>query len=128
MDLLEHGIIYKNESYEIIGACMEVHKNLGCGFLEAVYQEALAIELNRREIPFEQEKRLKINYKNTILQKEYIADFICYNKIIIEVKALNKLLPEHLAQTMNYLKVTNYKLGLLVNFGTTSLQYKRVLL
>lgn len=128
MDLLEQGIIYKNESYEIIGACMEVHKNLGCGFLEAVYQEALAIEFNRRMIPFEQEKHLKINYKDTVLQKEYIADFICYNKIIIEVKALSKLLPEHLAQTINYLKITNYKLGLLVNFGTTSLQYKRVLL
>lgn len=128
MDLLEHGIIYKNESYDIIGACMEVHKNLGCGFLEAVYQEALAIEFNRRKIPFEQEKHLKITYKGTILQKEYIADFICYDQIIIEVKALSKLLPEHLAQTMNYLKITDFKLGLLVNFGTTSLQYKRVLL
>jgi len=126
MDLLENGIIYKDESYKIIGACMEVHNNLGSGFLEAVYQEALAIEFERRAIPFEQEKRLQMNYKGQILKKEYIADFVCFGKIIIELKALSKLQSEHLAQTLNYLKITDFELGLLVNFGSTSLQYKRV--
>ncbi len=126
MDLLKEGIVYKEESYEIIGACMEVHKQLGCGFLEAVYQEALAIEFENRKIPYEQEKRLQIEYKGKILKKEYVADFVCYDKIIIEVKALSKLAPEHLAQTLNYLKITDFDLGLLVNFGKSSLEYKRV--
>jgi len=128
MDLLENGIIYKNESYKIIGACMEVHKTLGCGFLEAVYQEALAIEFDHRKIPFEQEKRLHITYKNNLLKKEYIADFVCYGKIIVELKALSQLQKEHIAQTLNYLRITDFELGLIVNFGTSSLQYKRVVL
>lgn len=128
MDLLENGIIFKDESYKIIGACMEVHSELGCGFLEAVYQEALTIEFTKRNIPFEQEKLLRISYKGQVLKKEYKADFICYNKIIIEIKALGKLAPEHLAQTLNYLKITDFELGLLVNFGSTSLHYKRVVL
>lgn len=128
MDLLEQGIIYKSESYDIIGACMEVHRQLGCGFLEQVYQEALSIELKERAIPFVREKRLMINYKGHLLKKEYIADFVCFDKILLEIKALNKLKSEHLAQTLNYLKATDYKLGILINFGTTSLKYKRVIL
>lgn len=128
MDLLENNIIYKDESYKIIGACMAVHNTLGCGFLEAVYQEALAIEFKKRKIPFEQEKRLEIFYKGVLLQKEYIADFICYDKIIVELKALSQLNNEHFAQILNYLKITDFKLGLLVNFGTPSLQYKRIVL
>lgn len=128
MDLLKEGIIYKIESYEIIGACMEVHKTLGCGFLEAVYQEALAIEFTKREIPFQQEKRLSIQYKDHLLKKEYVADFVCYDKIILELKALSKLQSEHLSQILNYLKITQFELGLLINFGTTSLKYKRVIL
>jgi len=128
MDLLENNIIYKDESYKIIGACMEVHNNLGCGFLEAVYQEALEIEFERRKIPFVKEKPLKIYYKGIELKKEYVADFICYNKIIIETKAATELKSDHIAQTLNYLKITGYKLGLLVNFGTTSLKYKRIVL
>ncbi|WP_320167913.1 GxxExxY protein [Mangrovibacterium marinum] len=128
MDLLEHSILYPKESYKIIGACMEVHKTLGCGFLEAVYQEALALEFKSRGIPFEQEPLLEIVYKGQTLNKTYKADFICFDQIIIELKALNKLSNEHIAQTLNYLKATDYKLGLLVNFGTTSLQYKRVVL
>ena len=128
MDLLENNIIYKDESYKIIGACMEVHNNLGCGFLEAVYQEALEIEFERRKIPFVREESLKIQYKGIELKKEYVADFICYNKIIIETKAATELKSEHIAQTLNYLKITGYKLGILVNFGTTSLKYKRIVL
>lgn len=91
-------------------------------------QEALAIEFDHRRIPFEQEKRLQITYKNTLLKKEYIADFVCYGKIIVELKALSQLQNEHIAQTLNYLKITEFKLGLLVNFGTPSLQYKRIVL
>ncbi len=121
-------VVYKQESYDIIGACMEVHKYLGCGFLEAVYQEALAIEFDRREIPFVQEERLEVEYKGQILKKEYVADFVCFDKIIGEVKALSELNSVHFAQTLNYLKITGCKLGLIVNFGKTSLEHKRVLL
>jgi len=121
-------LIYKDECYKIVGACMEVHKTLGCGFLEAVYQEALAIELAKQNIPFEQQKRIQIEYKDITLRKEYFADFICYGKIIIELKALPDLCGEHEAQVINYLKATGNKLGVLVNFGRSSLQYKRLVL
>jgi GxxExxY protein len=121
-------LIFKEESYKIIGAAQEVHRELGPGFLEAVYQEALAIELNNRNIPFEQEKELRIKYKNSLLSKKYIADFICFEQIILELKALNKITPEHQSQILNYLKITGYKLGLLINFGSSSLQVKRFVL
>lgn len=100
--------------------------NVGSGFLEAVYQEALALEFNKRNIPFKQEKRIEITYKNQILLKHYVADFICYNKIIIEIKALSELIGNHESQVINYLKATDLKLGLLINFGTESLEYKRL--
>jgi GxxExxY protein len=130
MDLLEHQepLIYKTESYKIIGACMEVHKVLGNGFLEAVYQEALAIEFERREIPYEEEKTLRIMYKNHLLKKTYDADFICYDKIIVEIKAISELHSSNFSQTLNYLKATGFKLGILVNFGAPSLEYRRVVL
>jgi GxxExxY protein len=121
-------ILFKEESFKIIGACMEVHKQLGAGFLEPVYQEALAVELSEWGIPFEKEKELSIKYKGIPLVKKYIADFICYNKIILEIKALNKLTSEHEAQILNYLKATGIKLGLLVNFGGPSLKFKRIVL
>ncbi|MGO9482316.1 MAG: GxxExxY protein [Candidatus Kryptoniota bacterium] len=119
-------LIYKEESYQIIGACMEVHKELGPGFLEPVYQEALSYELGSRNIPFEKEKALKIGYKGKVLEKTYIADFVCFDKIILELKALKELLPEHESQVLNYLKATAYRLGLLVNFGCRSLTYRRL--
>ncbi len=130
MDLLaqQEYLIYKQESFKIIGACMEVHKVLGCGFLEAVYQEALAIEFERRKIPYEQEKSLHIQYKKRLLKKTYDADFVCYEKIIVEIKAIGELHSSNIAQTLNYLKATDFKLGLLVNFGATSLHYKRIVL
>ncbi|MDD2192382.1 MAG: GxxExxY protein [Bacteroidales bacterium] len=127
MDLLNQ-ILYKDESYKIIGACMEVHKNLGCGFLEAIYQEALEIEFADRMVPYEREKTLKIYYKGKLLDKDYRSDFICFDSILIELKALDKLTPEHTAQVLNYLKATNYKLGILINFGRESLEFKRILL
>jgi len=118
-------LIYKEESYKIIGACMEVHKELGCGFLEPVYQEALSIEFQKQHIPFEKEKILSIIYKDIELEKKYVADFICYSKIILETKAVKELCDNHRAQIINYLNATKIKLGLLVNFGESSLKYER---
>jgi GxxExxY protein len=121
-------ILYKEECFRIIGACMEVHKTLGSGFLEAVYQEALIIEMQEQDIPFEKEKILKILYKEKQLDKVYVADFICFDSIILELKALSTLTPQNEAQVLNYLKATGIKLGLLINFGEPSLKYKRLLL
>ncbi len=120
--------IYWKESYAIIGACFEVHKILGCGFLEGVYQEALAIEFKIRGIPYEQEKELGINFKGTILDKKFKSDFVCFEKIILELKACNGIIDDHISQTLNYLNVTKFKLGLLVNFGEKSLRHKRLIL
>jgi GxxExxY protein len=121
-------LIYKEEVYQIIGAAMEVHKELGCGFLEPVYQEALALEFEERKIPFEKEKEIEIFYKDLRLDKKYRADFFCFNRIIVEVKALSGLAPEHESQLLNYLKATEEKVGVLLNFGNSSLQYKRMVL
>jgi GxxExxY protein len=120
-------IVFKQEVYNIVGACMEVHRELGYGFLEAIYHEALMVELNARNIPFETNVKLQVNYKSHPLSKAYFADIICYNKIIVELKASEGIAPEHVSQVINYLKATDYQLGLLVNFGTKSLQYKRVI-
>jgi len=119
-------LVYKEEVYKIIGAAMEVHKELGCGFLEAVYQEALSLEFEEQKIPFEQEKEIVIYFKDLLLKKKYKADFLCYDKIIVEVKALSVLTSDHESQLLNYLKATETKVGLLINFGTKSLQYKRL--
>lgn len=121
-------LIYKTEAYKIIGAAMEVHKELGPGFLEAVYQEALEIELHKQKIPYEREKLMNIFYRGIKLKKRYAADYVCYDKIIVEVKALSALSSDHESQILNYLKTTSLKLGLLINFGTKSLQYKRLVL
>ena len=111
-------MIYHNEEcYKIIGAAMKVHRELGAGFLESVYQEALEIELHRKGIPFEREKELKIHYDGIELQQRYKADFVCYDNIIVELKAVSSLDKNHYAQVINYLKATNKKLGLLINFG-----------
>ncbi len=106
---------------------MEVHKELGCGFLEAVYHEALMHELNSKNIPFETNVKLQVTYKEKLLNKVYFADIVCYDKIILELKALEGLTTEHEAQLINYLKATNFQLGILANFGTKSLQYKRII-
>lgn len=119
---------HKEECYNIIGCAMEVHSELGCGFLEPVYQEALSVVLTEKGIPHEREKLLEINFRGAVLKKKYVADFVCYNNIILELKALDAIHPDHLAQVINYLKVTGIKLGLIINFGAKSLQYKRVIL
>lgn len=121
-------ILYKEEAYQIIGVCFDVHSTLGHGFLEAVYSEALAIELNKKNIPFELNKELNIQYKDRILQKRYYADLVVFDKIIIELKAIETLAPEHTAQVLNYLKATKMRLGLLINFGAPKLQYERIIL
>jgi GxxExxY protein len=119
--------LYKNETYSIIGAAMEVHKILGAGFLEAVYQEALEKEFLLRNIPFKREKQLKIWYKKQELSKHYVADFVCYDQIIVETKASSNLTNDNLAQIINYLKATKNEIGLLINFGQKSLEYKRII-
>jgi GxxExxY protein len=120
--------LYKEETYRIIGAAMEVHNQLGCGFFEAVYEEALTLEFQMRTIPFEQQKSLHIYYKGIQLQKYYVIDLFCFDKIIVELKALSELTSLNEAQLLNYLKVSNLKVGLLINFGKESLEYKRFIL
>ena len=110
-------IYLSNESYSITGAAMQVYNTLGAGFLEAVYQEALAIELTKRGIPYEREKDLKIYYDGQELKQTYRADFVCYDNIIVEIKAVASLNDSHRSQVFNYLKATGFKLGLLFNFG-----------
>ncbi len=119
-------IIYEDETQKILKACMEVHKELGNGFLEAVYQEALTIEFNNQKIPFEKEKLLPIMYKGKKLEKEYYADFVCFEHIILELKSVSLLTSAHKAQVINYLKASNNKIGLLVNFGCNSLKWERI--
>lgn len=119
-------LLLKKEVYNIIGAAMEVHKELGNGYLEAVYQEALWLEMDKANIPFIDQKEMTINYKGKQLCKKYIADFICYNSVIVEIKALNMLTTEHESQLLNYLKTTGIKVGVLINFGAKSLEYKRM--
>ena len=120
-------IVYKEESYKIIGACMRVHSILGPGFLEAVYQEALEREFIKQEIPFVRHQKLTIFYDGVPLRKYYMADFVCYDAIIVELKASHGFFKNQYEQTGNYLKAIDLKLGLLVNFGTPSLTYKRIL-
>jgi len=119
-------LLYKDEVYAIIGAAMEVHRVLGCGFLEAVYQEAMEIEQTERTIPYRPQKELPIRYKSYLLRKTYIADFVDYEKIIVEIKAINQLSTLEEAQLLNYLKATGFEVGLLINFGAEKLQWKRM--
>jgi len=110
-------LLYKDESYDLIGACFDVYNELGSGFLEAVYQEALSLELQTRKIPFVEQPKLEISYKGQRLKKYYEPDFVIHSKIIIEIKAVKTLDDVHRAQLHNYLKATSFKLGFLINFG-----------
>jgi GxxExxY protein len=109
--------LFKEESYKIVGACFEVYREKGCGFLEPVYQECLEIELRVQGIPFLAQKPLALTYRGIPLRSVYQPDFICYNSIVLEIKAVKENADEHRAQLLNYLKATGFKLGLLVNFG-----------
>ena len=120
-------LMYKEESYRIIGACFEVYKEMGCGFLEAVYQECLNMEFSVQGIPSMPQCELSLCYKGRPLKQKYVPDFICFDKIIVEIKAVAALADLHRAQLQNYLKTTGYKLGLLVNFGHyPKLEYERI--
>lgn len=121
------NFIYKDESYAIRGAMFAVHKELGCGFLERAYQDALEFEFQERGIPYEREKEIQIMYKDKPLGEPYRADFVCYGKIIVELKAVGTLESVHRSQVINYLKATGIKLGILVNFGEEFLSPERIL-
>lgn len=127
LNTLNDDLLFGGECYQIIGACMEAHGELGSGFLESVYEEATAIEFRRRKIPFHQQPLLRIRYKEIILEKRFTPDFICFGEIIVELKAAKALHPEHYAQVLNYLKATNSQLGLLINFGSDRLEFKRII-
>ena len=123
---MDNELIYKDEAYAIIGKCMEIHRELGHGFLEIVYKDALEILFRQTNIPYEREKEYQVLFRNIVLPHKFYADFVVYDKIILEIKAIKSLADEHIAQTINYLKVSGNRLGLLVNFGRGSLESKRI--
>lgn len=126
---MSEDLIYRDECYKIIGSCFELYNDKGCGFLEPVYQECLEIELAFQGIPFEAQRELQLTYRGRQLKQVYKPDFICYGKIIIEIKAVSTLIDEHRAQVLNYLHATGFELGILVNFGTyPKLQWERIVL
>jgi GxxExxY protein len=121
-------ILFKHEAFRIVGLCMEVHRQLGRGFDEIVYKDALQYEFTQAGITFERERRFDIRYKSIVLSHPYFADFVVFGKIILEAKSVQALTPGHVKQTMNYLAASGMKLGLLFNFGEDSLTYKRIVL
>lgn len=120
-------LVYKEESFAIIGAAMTVHRLLGCGFTEKVYQDALEQEFITQGIPYQREVSLHASYKGITLKTEFVPDFICYDKLIVELKAQKELDDQHRSQTINYVKVANMQLGLLITFGAPSLEYERMI-
>jgi len=122
------ALLYENETYRILGACFEVYKQMGCGFLEAVYHECLILEFTAQEIPFCSKVKLPLTYKQQALNTEYEADFVCYEKIILEIKAVSELNDIFRAQIHNYLRATGHRVGLLANFGHhPKLEYERII-
>ena len=120
-------VVYKDEAYAVVGACFEVYNNMGCGFLEAVYHECLEIEFGLRGIPFKSQAELQLSYKGKVLKQHYYADFLAFQKIVVEIKAVSEFTDDHRSQVHNYLKATGYRLGLLVNFGKHhKLHYERI--
>ncbi|MBL9201027.1 MAG: GxxExxY protein [Opitutaceae bacterium] len=112
-----NDLIHAEECYKIVGACFEVYKEKGCGFLEAVYQECLKLEFGLQGLTFEAQKRISLGYKGRPLEQHYVADFVCYDKVLVELKAVSQVTEEHRAQVINYLHATGHRLRLLVNFG-----------
>jgi GxxExxY protein len=118
--------LHKDESYKIVGILYEVHKNLGKGFSEIVYKDALEYEFNQLNIPFEREKEFAVSYKNTILKHKFYADFVVFDKIILEIKTVDCFNNSHYNQCLNYLKISKNELAILANFNLISLEYKRI--
>jgi len=121
-------LIYKTEVFQLVGYCMEIHRELGKGHDEIVYKDALVVELSRASIPFVRERKYEVLYKGVLLAHPYFADFVVWDKILFEAKAVEKLTEAHVRQVMNYLAASKLRLGLLVNFGSDSLEWKRVVL
>jgi GxxExxY protein len=121
-------LLYKEEVFKLVGFCMEIHRELGKGHDEVIYKDALVVELSRANIPFCREKAYEVTYKGVILPHLYKADFIVWDKIVFEAKAVEKLVDAHVKQVLNYLAASKLRLGLLVNFGSDSLEWKRVIL
>ena len=119
-------LLYPKESYDITACLLKVYNGLGAGFLEAVYQEALELEFISAGISYKREVPLRIQYNGVTLKKEYVADFVCYDKIIVELKAVEELIPFHTSQVLNYLNITGFKLGLLVNFNARKVVPRRI--
>jgi GxxExxY protein len=120
-------LIYKDEAYAIMGGCFAVYKNKGCGFLEPVYQECMEIEFEYLKLPAAPKPPLDLSYRGRLLQQKYVPDFVCFGKIVLELKAVSQLVDEHRAQVLNYLSATGFKLGLLVNFGHhPKLEWERI--
>lgn len=121
-------LLYKDECYQLVGLCMEIHRELGRGLDEVVYKDALVIELQRATISFAREKRYDVLYKGAVLPHYFFADFLVWDKIMFEAKAVERLTEAHVKQVLNYLAIAKLQLGLLVNFGAPSLEWKRVIL
>lgn len=121
-------IIYQEESYKLVGILFEVYNQLGDGFAEIVYKDALEYEFKTNEIDFEREKEFLVNYKEIVLKHKFYADFVVLDKIILEIKACPSITDIHIAQTINYLKISGFKLGIIANFGNQGLEYKRLVL
>ena len=119
-------LLFKDEAHAVVGAAMKLHAALGNGFLETVYQEGLALAFRKFGVPFEAQKELRIELWGEKLNKTYFADFVCFGKIIVEIKALQKLSGAEESQVLNYLKATGFRLGILINFGAPSLEFKRI--
>jgi len=121
-------LLFKDETHKLIGLCMEIHRVLGKGHDEVIYKDALVVELSRSNVPFTREKKFEVAYKDTILPHSYFADFVIWEKILFEAKAIEKLTDSHVKQVLNYLAASRLRVGLLVNFGGDSLEWKRVIL
>src|SRR5271165_3165221 len=121
-------LLYREETHRLIGICMEIHRELGRGYDEVIYKDALVVELNRSSISFTRENKYEVKYKDVILPHFYRADFVIWNKILFETKAVEQLTDAHVKQVLNYLAASKLRLGLLVNFGADSLEWKRVIL
>ena len=128
MDLgMKNGVLFADDTYDIVGAAMEVYNEMGAGFLESVYQECLEIELGRRNIPFSAQEKIRLNYKGTPLKSTHFPDLICHEKIVIELKSTKSISREHQAQIYNYLKASELTLGLIINFGAVpNLEHQRI--